>query len=76
MQYAQHHYLEKVPKNKIREKNGIKPNVQGVLYIMHKITIKMIKNFCYFDEPKNAIIFKKLLQFTLKYVILYSEVRG
>jgi hypothetical protein len=76
MQYAQHHYLEKVPKNKIREKNGIKPNVQGVLYTMHKKHIKTIKNFCHFDEPKNAIIFKKLLKFVLLYAIIVSEVRG
>ena len=39
-----------VKKNKIRKKNDIKPNTQDFLYIMHKISIKMIKNFCHFDE--------------------------
>jgi hypothetical protein len=42
---------------------------------MHKISIETVKNFCYFDEPKIAIIFKKLLQFVLIYAIIYN-VRG
>jgi hypothetical protein len=65
-----------MPKNKIREKERYKTLFIGLLYIMHKISIKMIKNFCYFNEPKNAIIFKKLLKFVLLYAIIVSEVRG
>jgi hypothetical protein len=65
-----------MPKNKIREKERYKTLFIGLLYIMHKISIKMIKNFCYFNEPKNAIIFKKLLKFVLIYAIIVSEVRG